>query len=147
MCKYKGFHEGHHFILMAMEVHGISRYDMDHFVRECAHFFHDRWSKGHLSLSFYIQFFRQCVNIAFQHALTSTIERKIVLVSDVCSKPPITIRSHHLHASVNIVFQHALTSTIERKRLCWWVMFVLNLPLLLDLTICMQVTLERPWVR
>jgi hypothetical protein len=54
--KYKGLHEGHHFILMAMEVHGAPRHDMDHFIKECAHLFHNRQSKGHLSLSFCIQF-------------------------------------------------------------------------------------------
>jgi len=50
-------------------------------------------------LSFCIQFFRQHVNIAFQHALASVIKRKITLVGDVCSKHPITIKSHDLHAS------------------------------------------------
>ncbi len=56
--KYKGFHDGHRFISMAMEVHRALGHDMDHFIRECAHLFHDRQSKGHLSLSFCIQFFR-----------------------------------------------------------------------------------------
>jgi len=37
--KYGGLHEGHHFIPMAMEVHDAPRCDMDHFIRECAHFF------------------------------------------------------------------------------------------------------------
>jgi len=40
--KYKGIHERHHFILMAMEVHGAPECDMDHFIRECARLFHDR---------------------------------------------------------------------------------------------------------
>jgi hypothetical protein len=40
--KYKGFHEGHHFIPMAMEVHNTSRHDMDRFIKECAHLFHER---------------------------------------------------------------------------------------------------------
>jgi hypothetical protein len=31
--KYKRFHEGHHFILMVMEVHGAPMHDMDHFIR------------------------------------------------------------------------------------------------------------------
>jgi hypothetical protein len=62
-------------------------------------FFHDRGSKGHLSLSFCIQFFRQCVSIAFQRALTFAMKRKITLTSDACSRPPITIRFHNLHAS------------------------------------------------
>jgi hypothetical protein len=98
--KYKGFHEGHHFIPMAMEVHGSPRHDMDHFIRECAHFFNNKRSRGHLSLSFCIQFSRHHVSIALLHALASNVKRKIVLV-----------------------------------------MFVLDLPLLLDLMICMQTTL------
>jgi len=40
--KYKGLHEGHHFILMAMEMHNTHGWDMDHFIKECACFFHDR---------------------------------------------------------------------------------------------------------
>jgi len=42
ICKYKGIHEGHQFILMAMEVHGALRHDMDCFIRECVYLFHDR---------------------------------------------------------------------------------------------------------
>jgi hypothetical protein len=48
-------------------------------------------------LLFCIQFFKQCVSIFLQRALAFAIERKIVLTSDACSRPPITIRSHHLH--------------------------------------------------
>ncbi len=36
---YKKLHEEHHFIPMAMEVHNALGHDMDHFMRECAHFF------------------------------------------------------------------------------------------------------------
>jgi hypothetical protein len=97
ICKYRGFHEGHHFIPMAMEVHGAPKHDMDHFIRECAHFFHDRWSGSHLSLSFYIQFFKQSVSIALQHALTLVINKKIMMACDVYSRPPIIIKSHDLH--------------------------------------------------
>jgi hypothetical protein len=43
---------------------------MDHFIKECDRFFHNRQSKGHLSLFFCIQIFKQHVNIAFQCALT-----------------------------------------------------------------------------
>jgi hypothetical protein len=32
--KHKGLHEGHHFILMAMEVHSAHGCDMHHFIRE-----------------------------------------------------------------------------------------------------------------
>jgi hypothetical protein len=98
ICKYNGLHEGHHFIPMAMEVHGTPGSNMDCFIRECAHLFHDRWSWSHLFLFSCIQFFRQHVNIVLQHALVFAIERKIMLASDVCSRPPITIRSHDLHA-------------------------------------------------
>jgi hypothetical protein len=42
ICKYKGFHEGHHFISMVMEVHDTPKHDMDHFMKECARLFHDR---------------------------------------------------------------------------------------------------------
>jgi hypothetical protein len=52
--KYRRFHEGHHFILMAMEVHGKLGCDMDCFIRECVHFFHNKQSRGHLSLYFCI---------------------------------------------------------------------------------------------
>ncbi len=74
--KYRKFHDGHHFILMAMKVHNTPERDMDPFIRECVRIFHDKQLGGHLSLSFCIQFFKQRVNIALQHALTSTIERK-----------------------------------------------------------------------
>jgi hypothetical protein len=89
--KYKRLHEGHHFILMAMEVHGAPGWDMDCFIRECAHLFQDRCSKGHLSLSFCIQLFRQSVSIAFQHALTFTIKRKIAMTGEVYSRPPLLL--------------------------------------------------------
>jgi hypothetical protein len=54
--KYKRFHEGHHFISMAMKVHGTPKRDMDCFIRKYAHLFHNKQLKGHLSLSFYINF-------------------------------------------------------------------------------------------
>jgi hypothetical protein len=40
--KYRKFHEGHHFIWMIMKVHDTLMHDMDHFIMECAHLFHDR---------------------------------------------------------------------------------------------------------
>jgi hypothetical protein len=61
--KYKRFHEEHHFTLMTMEVHGEPRCDMDCFIRECVCLFHNKQSKGHLSLFFCNQFFTQCVSI------------------------------------------------------------------------------------
>jgi len=42
--KYKRLHERHHFILMAMKVHGTLECDMDSFIKECVHLFHNRWS-------------------------------------------------------------------------------------------------------
>ncbi len=82
---------------MAMEVHDTLGCDIDHFIRKHAHFFHNRQSRSHLSLSFCIQFFKQIVSIALQCALTFIIERKITLVNNVCSRLPITIKSHDLH--------------------------------------------------
>jgi hypothetical protein len=40
--KYRRLHEGHHFILMAMEVHGALERDMDCFIKECVRIFHNR---------------------------------------------------------------------------------------------------------
>ncbi len=62
---YRRLHEGYHFILMAMEVHGAPGHDMDCFIRECACLFHNRRLGDHLSLSFCILFFRQHVTIVF----------------------------------------------------------------------------------
>jgi len=56
--KYRRLHEGHHFILMAMVVHNTPGRNMFCFIRDCACFFHDKWLEGHLSLSFFIQFFK-----------------------------------------------------------------------------------------
>jgi hypothetical protein len=84
---------------MAMEVHGTLEHDMDRFIKECACLFNDKQSGGHLSLALCIQFFRQHVSIALQHVLTFVIEMKIALMGHVCSKPPITIRFHDLHAN------------------------------------------------
>jgi hypothetical protein len=73
--KYKGLHEGHHFITMAMEAHGAPGCDMDCFIKECAYLFHGRQSGGHLFLCFCIYFFKQHFNISFQCSLVSIIER------------------------------------------------------------------------
>jgi hypothetical protein len=81
---------------MAMEVHDTLKYDMDRFIKECVCLFHNKQLRNYLSLYFCIQFFKH-VNIVLQSALTFTIEKKIVSTSDVCSKPPIIIRSHNLH--------------------------------------------------
>jgi hypothetical protein len=62
---YRRLREGHHFILMAMEVHDALGRDMDHFIKECACLFHNNQFGNHLSLSFCIQFFKQRVNIVF----------------------------------------------------------------------------------
>ncbi len=64
---------------MAMEVHDAHGCNMDCFIKECAHLFHNRESNIHLSLSFCIQFFRQYISIDFLCPLTSIIKKKIVL--------------------------------------------------------------------
>ncbi len=43
--------------------------------------------------------FRQCVSITFQCALVSIINRKIALMSEACSKPPIIIKFYDLHVN------------------------------------------------
>jgi hypothetical protein len=63
ICKYRGFCEGHHFIMMAMEVHDIFGHNMDSFIKECARRFHNKRSRDHLSLYFCIQFCKQLVSI------------------------------------------------------------------------------------
>jgi hypothetical protein len=45
--KYRGLHEGHHFIPMAKEVHNTPKRDMDCFTKECAYLFHNKQSKDH----------------------------------------------------------------------------------------------------
>jgi hypothetical protein len=72
--KYKGLHEKHNFILMAMEVHGTPRCDMDPFVRECVCLFHGRRFGSHLSFFFTFNFSNN-VSISLQHALTFPIMR------------------------------------------------------------------------
>jgi len=42
ICKYRGFQEEHHFIVMIIEVHGAFECDMDYFINECARLFHNR---------------------------------------------------------------------------------------------------------
>jgi hypothetical protein len=39
ICKYRRLRERHHFIWMAMKVHGKPMHDMDRLIKECAHFF------------------------------------------------------------------------------------------------------------
>jgi hypothetical protein len=85
------------FFSMVMKVHSTSKHDMDCFIKECARLFHDRWSRNHSSLSFCIQFFKQCVNITFQCALAFAIESKITLAHDVCFRLPLLL-DHNLHA-------------------------------------------------
>jgi hypothetical protein len=82
---------------MAIKVHGTLGRDMDCFIKECTCLFHDKQSKVIYPCLFCIQFFKQRVSIILQHALASIIERKIVLVGDACSRPPITIKSNNFH--------------------------------------------------
>jgi hypothetical protein len=42
ICKYRGLHEEHYFIVMITEMHGAFEGDMDYFINECARFFHNR---------------------------------------------------------------------------------------------------------
>lgn len=65
ICKYKRFHEGYYFILMAMEVHDTFEHDIGPFIRECVFFFHHRWSKRWFVFFFYIQFSRSMLILIF----------------------------------------------------------------------------------
>ncbi len=56
ICNYRGLHEGHHFISMAMDVHDAHERNMDCFIKECARLFHDKRSQGHLSFFFAFNF-------------------------------------------------------------------------------------------
>jgi len=42
ICKYRGLHEEHRFIVMVMQVHDKFKCDMDYFINECAPLFHNR---------------------------------------------------------------------------------------------------------
>jgi hypothetical protein len=77
-----------------MEVHNIFKHDIDRLVRSALVFFKID-NRGSFILVFFIQFFRQCVNIIFQHALAFTIKKKIVLGGDACSRSLIIIKSHN----------------------------------------------------
>jgi hypothetical protein len=83
----------------------------------CACFFHDRRSRGHLSLSFCIHFLGSVLVLFFQHALTFATERKIALVGDVCFKPPIIIKSHNFHVGDIKRAMGEITSYHERDYL------------------------------
>ncbi len=63
--KYRGIHEEPHFISMAMEVHGAFGHDMDCFIKECACLFHDRQSRGHLSLFLHLVFLGSVLVLLF----------------------------------------------------------------------------------
>ncbi len=71
ICKYRRVHEGHHFISMAMEVHDTQ---VHRCIKECAHLFHNKQSRGHLSF--------------FLHS-----------IFQVACQYPITIRSQDLYAN------------------------------------------------
>jgi hypothetical protein len=58
--KYRRLHEEHHFISMTMEAHDAPVHDMDHFITEGVHLFHDRRSRDHLSLSLSFNFQATC---------------------------------------------------------------------------------------
>jgi hypothetical protein len=51
------------------------------------------------SFIFVSLFLKQHVNIDFQHVLASTINKKIMLTSDVCFRRPIIIKSYNFHAN------------------------------------------------
>ncbi len=50
-------------------------------------------------------------------------------------------------SNVLILLFNVLQFQLQKAKLCWQVMFILNLPLLLDPMICMSATLGGQWVR
>jgi hypothetical protein len=98
ICKYKGVNEGHPFILMAMEVHNTPKCDMDRFIRELFVIFTINNQNLIYLYLFAFNFSSNVLILLFNVLLASTINRKIALAGNVCSRPPITIKSHHLHA-------------------------------------------------
>ncbi len=63
--KYRELHEGHRFIPMIVEVHSAPMCDMDHFIKECAHLFHDKQPRGHLFLVFAFSFSSSVIILPF----------------------------------------------------------------------------------
>ncbi len=57
------------------------------------------------------------------------------------------IFAFNFSSNVLVLLINMLQFLLQRRRLCWQEMLVLSLLLLLDLTICMHVTLEVLWVR
>jgi len=53
ICKYRGFHDKLEPFYFDGNG-GAPKCDIDRFIRECAHLFHDRRLRSHLSFSFYI---------------------------------------------------------------------------------------------
>jgi hypothetical protein len=58
ICKYRGLHEGLHFIMMAMEVHVAFGRDMDRFIKKCYCLFHDRLIMRSFILVFFHSIFQ-----------------------------------------------------------------------------------------
>ncbi len=89
----------YHFILMAMEVHNMFRHDMDCFIRECVHLFHDKQSRGYLSLSLLHLIFQAMCQYCFSACFNLCYRKKDCIGGRYFSKPPMTIRSHDLYES------------------------------------------------
>jgi len=75
--KYRRIHERHHFISMAMEVHGALWHDVNHFIKECACLFHNRESKEIIYFCFLKFNFLKNILILFFSMFNLYIERKI----------------------------------------------------------------------
>jgi hypothetical protein len=62
---YKGLHEGHHFIPLAMEAFDTLKCDMDRFIKECACLFHNKQLKGYLLYLFAFNFLSNVLILFF----------------------------------------------------------------------------------
>jgi len=91
---------------MVMEVHGVFGHDMDRLIRSVFVFFTIDDHEVIYPCLF--------VNIAFQHVLTSAIERKIALAGDACSRPPTNTKPYDLHADDTRAVMGEIVSCHER---------------------------------
>jgi hypothetical protein len=84
---------------MAMEVYGTLVCDMDRFIEEHVCLFHNSRLGNHLSFFFAFNFLGSMLVLFLSMLKTYVRERKIALARNACSRPPIIIRSHDLHAN------------------------------------------------
>jgi hypothetical protein len=79
-------------------MHTALGHDMNRFIKKCVRIFSMIDNREIIYPYLFALNFLGGVIIVLQHALTFAMEKKIVLVGNACSRPPITIKPHNLHA-------------------------------------------------